>query len=124
MDRGRSVERVRQEIIRLSHAGLDSRTFRAEAVKQLRKAIPVDVSFFATADPATLLFTSVVVDDVLARATGEFLENEFLRDDSVKFTSLARAPRRSVVWVWRRGASWSAAHATRRFSSRWSWGTS
>ena len=91
MDGGRPVERVRQEIIRLSHAGLDSRTFRVEAVKQLRKAIPVDVSFFATADPATWLFTSAVVDDVLARATGEFLENEFLKDDSVKFMSLARA---------------------------------
>jgi DNA-binding CsgD family transcriptional regulator len=91
MDRGRSVERVRQEIVRLSHAGLDSGTFRVEAVRHLRKAIPVDASFFATADPATLLFTSAVVDDVLQRATGKFLENEFLRDDSVKFAGLARA---------------------------------
>jgi DNA-binding CsgD family transcriptional regulator len=91
MDRGRSVEHVRQEIVRLSHTGLDSRTFRVEAVRQLRKAIPTDVSFFATADPATLLFTSAVVDDVLGRATSEFLENEFLRDDSVKFISLVRA---------------------------------
>ena len=91
MDRGRSVERVRQEIVRLSHAGLDSRTFRVEAVRHIRKAIPVDASFFATADPATLLFTSAVVDDVLQSATGEFLENEFLRDDSVKFVGLARA---------------------------------
>lgn len=91
MDGSRSAERTRQEIIRLSHAGLDVRTFRVEAVKQLRKAIPIEVSFFATADPATLLFTSAVVDDVLARATGQFLENEFLKDDSVKFASLARA---------------------------------
>src|SRR5215218_6947336 len=91
MDGGRSVERVRQEIVRLSHAGLDSRTFRVEAVRHIRKAIPVDASFFATADPATLLFTSAVVDDVLQSATGEFLENEFLRDDSVKFVGLARA---------------------------------
>ena len=90
MDAGRSTERVRQDIIRLSHAGLDSKTFRVEAVKRLRKVIPVDVSFFATADPATLLFTSAVVDDILARATSQFLENEFLKDDSVKFTSLAR----------------------------------
>jgi hypothetical protein len=89
---GRATERTRQEIIRLSHAGLDSKTFRVEAVKQLGKAIPIDVSFFATADPATLLFTSAVVDDVLARVTGEFLENEFLRDDSVKFASLTRRP--------------------------------
>jgi DNA-binding CsgD family transcriptional regulator len=92
MDIGRSAERTRQEIIRLSHAGLDSRTFRVEAVRHLQRTIPVDVSFFATADPATLLFTSVVVDEVLARATSQFLENEFLKDDSVKFVSLAQAP--------------------------------
>jgi DNA-binding CsgD family transcriptional regulator len=71
---------------------LDSQTFRVEAVKQLRKAIPVDASFFSTADPATLLFTGVVVDDVLAGAASQFLENEFLRDDAVKFTGLVRGP--------------------------------
>jgi DNA-binding CsgD family transcriptional regulator len=91
MDGSRPEERVRQEIIRLSHSGLDSRTFRVEAVKQLRKAIPTDVSFFATADPATLLFTSAVRDDVLAQATPLFLEREFLKDDPVQFTRLARA---------------------------------
>src|ERR687890_664377 len=83
MDRGRSAERVRQEIVRLSHVGI-------EAVKQLRKAIPTDVSFFATADPATLLFTSAVRDEVLAQATPQFLEREFLKDDPVKFARLAR----------------------------------
>jgi DNA-binding CsgD family transcriptional regulator len=90
MDESRSAERIRQEIVRLCHAGLDSRTFRLETVRCLRKAIPVDVSFFATADPATLLFTSAVVDDVLAQATTQFVENEFLKDDSVKFARLAR----------------------------------
>jgi len=90
MSGGRSAECIRHEIVRLCHSGLDSRTFRVEAVKRLRKAIPVDVSFFATADPATLLFTSAVVDDVVARSTSQFLENEFLRDDSVKFARLAR----------------------------------
>src|SRR5215213_7586990 len=90
MSGGRSAERIRQEIIRLCHAGLDSRTFRVEAVRYLRKAIPVDASFFATADPATLLFTSAVLDDVLAQATAQFVENEFLMDDSVKFARLAR----------------------------------
>src|SRR3712207_6762766 len=87
---GRTTEGIRQEIIRLSHAGLDSKTFRVEAVRRLRKLIPVDASFFATADPATLLFTSAVADDILARATPQFVENEFLQDDSVKFASLTR----------------------------------
>src|SRR4028118_160560 len=95
MNGGRSAERVRQEIVRLCHAGLDARTFRIETVRCLQKIIPVDVSFFATADPATLLFTSAVVDDVLARATTQFVENEFLQDDSVKFARLARS--RSTV---------------------------
>src|SRR5918993_4032782 len=90
MDRGRSAERVWQEFVRLSHAGLDSRRFRVEAVRRLRKAIPTDVSFFATADPATLLFTSAVRDEVLAQATPQFLEREFLKDDPIQFTRLAR----------------------------------
>jgi DNA-binding CsgD family transcriptional regulator len=90
MDGSRSAERIRQEIIRLCHAGLDSRTFRVETVKRLRKLIPVDASFFATADPATLLFTGAVVDDVLARATPRFVENEFMQEDAVKFARLAR----------------------------------
>jgi DNA-binding CsgD family transcriptional regulator len=91
MEGGRPAERVRQEIIRLSHSGLDSRTFRVESVRRLRKAIPTDVSFFATADPATLLFTSAVRDDLLAQASPQFLEREFLKDDPIKFTRLARA---------------------------------
>ena len=90
MNASRAAERTRQEIVRLCHAGLDSKTFRVETVRPLRKIIPVDVSFFATADPATLLFTSAVVDDILARATAQFIENEFLKDDSVKFARLAK----------------------------------
>ncbi|HWS79687.1 MAG TPA: LuxR C-terminal-related transcriptional regulator [Rubrobacter sp.] len=90
MNTSTSAELVRQEIIRLCHAGLDSRTFRIESVKRLKKAIPVDASFFATADPATLRFTGAVLDDVLASATAQFLENEFMREDAVKFARLAR----------------------------------
>jgi DNA-binding CsgD family transcriptional regulator len=90
MNGSSSAERIRQEIIRLCHAGLDSRTFRVESVKRLQKVIPVDASFFATADPATLLFTGAVLDDVLTQATSQFLENELLKDDAVKFAHLAR----------------------------------
>jgi DNA-binding CsgD family transcriptional regulator len=90
MNGSSSAERVRQEVIRLCHAGLDSRTFRVESVKRLKKVIPLDASFFATADPATLLFTGAVQDDVLTQATSQFLENEPLKDDAVKFAQLAR----------------------------------
>ena len=86
-----SAERVRREIIRLCHTGLDSQTLRLEIIKQLRKVIPIDVFFFTTADPATLLFTGAVVDEILERATPQFLENEFLQDDVNKFSRLARS---------------------------------
>jgi DNA-binding CsgD family transcriptional regulator len=90
MEGSRPAERVREQIIRLCHAGLDSRTFRVEAVTSLRKMIPLDVSFFATADPATLLYTSAVRDDFLAQATSQFLEREFLKDDPIQFARLAK----------------------------------
>jgi DNA-binding CsgD family transcriptional regulator len=90
MERQRA-ERARREIIRLCHAGLDSRTLRIEVIKRLRTVIPIEVSFFTTADPATLLFTGAVVDETLERATPQFLENEFFQDDVNKFTWLARS---------------------------------
>jgi DNA-binding CsgD family transcriptional regulator len=85
------AERVHQDIIRLCHAGLDATTLRVKLLRRLRAIVPFDVAFFATADPGTVLFTSAVVDDVLARATPRFLQNEFLQEDAHKFRHLARS---------------------------------
>ena len=87
----RRAEQVRQEIIRLCHAGLDARTLRIESIKRLRTVIPIDLSFFSTVDPATLLFTGAVVDEILQRATPQFLENEFLQEDVNKCAWMARS---------------------------------
>ncbi len=51
----------------------------------------IDAAFFATVDPATILFTSVIAEAPLAAATPLFLENEFGHDDVNKFTALASA---------------------------------
>ena len=75
------AEHTRHELIRLCHAGLDSRTLRIEILKRLRIVIPIDLSAFSLTDPATLLFTGAVVDDILMRASPQLLENEFLQDD-------------------------------------------
>jgi DNA-binding CsgD family transcriptional regulator len=85
------AERTRHEIIRLCHAGLDSRTLRIEIMKRLQTVLPIDLSFFSTTDPATLLFTGAVVDDILQRATPQFLENEFLQDDVNKCAWMVRS---------------------------------
>jgi DNA-binding CsgD family transcriptional regulator len=92
MDKRRAA-RTAQDVVRLCHAGLDSRTLRVEALRLLRKVIPVDSFWFATADPATLLFTSSVVEDIPEHATAAFLANEFLQADVNKWVQLARASR-------------------------------
>jgi DNA-binding CsgD family transcriptional regulator len=85
-----AAERARREILRLCHAGLDSRALRFALVKALRRVTPFDAFWAATVDPATLLFTGSVVEGIPEHATPAFLENEFLRDDENKFAALAR----------------------------------
>lgn len=87
------VVRTEQAIVRLCHDGLDSRTLRIEMLRQLRQLIPVDSFWFATADPATLLFTSSVVEEIPESATPSFVRNEFQEGDVNKWVDLARAPR-------------------------------
>jgi DNA-binding CsgD family transcriptional regulator len=53
--------------------------------------VPIDLSFFSTTDPATLLFTGAVVDDLLLRTSPLFLENEFLHHDVNKLAWMAKS---------------------------------
>jgi hypothetical protein len=92
-------------VIRLCHAGLDARSLRLEILRALRRVVPVDAAFFATLDPATLLFTDALQDAVLQDATLSFLDNEFLKDDVNKFVSLAssQTPVRTLAQATARG---------------------
>jgi DNA-binding CsgD family transcriptional regulator len=78
-------------LIRRCYAGLETDELRAEVLARLRGILTVDAAFFATVDPATLLFTSATADEPLRAVTGEFLSNEFGRADVNKFAALAEA---------------------------------
>jgi GAF domain-containing protein len=93
MDQRALARRTEQAIIRLCYAGLDSRTLQSDVLRRLRRIIPIDAAFCATVDPATLLFTGSLTEEIPASATPAFLANEFLQDDITKFAHLARAPR-------------------------------
>ena len=93
MEQSAVARRAEQDIMRLCHAGLDSRTLRLEALRRLRKIVPVDAAFCATVDPATLLFTGSLTEEIPESATPDFLTNEFLQDDVTKFVHLAHAAR-------------------------------
>jgi hypothetical protein len=86
-----AAERTRQAIAHACHSGLGSRSLREEVLRRLRTVVPFEASFFATADPATLLYTGAVRDGIPASASPRFVENEFLAEDVNKFAQLARA---------------------------------
>jgi DNA-binding CsgD family transcriptional regulator len=80
------------DLARRCRAGLDAASLRDQVLRGLRAIVPVDAAFFATVDPATILFTSVLAEEPLIEAQALFLDNEFGRDDVNKFTALAAAP--------------------------------
>ncbi len=89
MGAGSTAARREDDLVRRCYAGLDGPAFQAEVVRSIHALLPVDAVFFATADPATLLFTGALAEDPLAAATARFLDNEFGHDDVNKFQSLA-----------------------------------
>jgi DNA-binding CsgD family transcriptional regulator len=86
--RSRQVDRL----VARCQAGLDLTTLRNEILSELRAVMTIDAAFFATVDPATLLFTSVSTEAPLADATPQFLANEYGHDDVNKFAALAAGP--------------------------------
>lgn len=76
-------------IVERCYAGLDADQLRTEVLARLRGVLTVDAAFFATVDPATILFTSAYADEPLGSVTEQFIANEFGQDDVNKFAALA-----------------------------------
>ncbi|WP_406054767.1 hypothetical protein [Kribbella sp. NBC_00889] len=76
-------------LIQRCYAGLDADELRSELLTRLRSLMTIDAAFFATVDPATLLFTSASADAPLGEVTEQFLANEFGQPDVNKFVTLA-----------------------------------
>ena len=86
-----SPERVRDEIVRLSHRGLGVRDFSLAAARILRRAVPFDGVCVVTMDPATQLLTGHVIENGLPESlTPRLAQIEVVEEDFNKFTDLAR----------------------------------
>jgi hypothetical protein len=75
------TERQVGEIIRRCYIGLSASELREDVLRRLRSIVQVDAAFFATVDPATLLFTSAMAEEPLGSVTPLFLDNEFGQND-------------------------------------------
>ena len=71
-------------------SGLDADALRAAVLPRLRKAVPIDALWWASADPATLLFTRSYREELPEASGPYFVDNEFLHQDVNKWTRLAR----------------------------------
>jgi DNA-binding CsgD family transcriptional regulator len=94
MTRRASAVEAEREIVRQCHSGLDVGPLQRQVLQSLRRLMPVDAAFFATADPETLLFTGAYAEEPLDAATPLFLANEFGDDDVNTFALLATSPQR------------------------------
>jgi DNA-binding CsgD family transcriptional regulator len=81
-----------QSIIEACGLGLDPEALRTRVLPRLRSAVPADALWWATSDPATLLFTGTYQEQIPERTQPFFLENEFVADDVNKWVDVARDP--------------------------------
>jgi DNA-binding CsgD family transcriptional regulator len=93
--RVRGTDRGIADITRTCHAGLDAPTLLEDLLARLKAVVPFEAGFIATTDPGTLLFTSAVLAEQshVMHLPG-FLANEYLDDDVLKYSDLARGPKR------------------------------
>jgi DNA-binding CsgD family transcriptional regulator len=86
----RQADTARKDIVRLSHAELDSAALRRAIAARLRRVVPAEAYGFATLDPATMLLTGSVRDNIPDAAVALLAANEYGQDDYIKFSDLAR----------------------------------
>jgi DNA-binding CsgD family transcriptional regulator len=89
--------RVQAAIARLARIGMtapDHLTAQAEALVLIREVVPYDVGSFATIDPATVLWTSCVLNGIEPDPRREMFmfDNEYRHDDLLKISTLAQSP--------------------------------
>jgi DNA-binding CsgD family transcriptional regulator len=87
---GPALENLIAAIAESCRSGVDPETLRAAVLPRLRRAVPFDALWWATVDPATLLFTRAYTQEIPDDAGPYFVENEFLAEDVNKWTRLAR----------------------------------
>jgi len=79
-------------IIAACHQGHPPERLKAEVLTRLQRVLPVDAVWWATSDPATLLFTQAFRQGLPDRSIPYFVDNEFLGHDVNRWTELAQDP--------------------------------
>jgi DNA-binding CsgD family transcriptional regulator len=89
---GPALENLTAAIVEICRSGLAPDALRERVLSRLRRAVPFDAAFWATVDPATLLFTQPHQEEIPSETIPYFIQNEFLDEDVNKWTTLVRDP--------------------------------
>jgi DNA-binding CsgD family transcriptional regulator len=87
---GPALDNVAAAVALACRSGLDAAGLRAAVLPRLRKVVPIDALWWASVDPATLLFTQAHREELPPESGPYFVENEFFHQDVNKWTDLAR----------------------------------
>ena len=90
----KKAEAARDQLARMGSSGLDLETFRVRTFDAIRPVVPFDAAFWTIADPATLLFTRGMQEELPPQSAPAFFENEFMTNDVNQFVAVAAEPRR------------------------------
>jgi DNA-binding CsgD family transcriptional regulator len=93
MLRSAAHERARRRIVGLCHAGRDAPALLAGVAAAVQGVVGYDAGVWGTTDPDTLLITGSFVQELSRETAPLFYENEYLHDDVLKFSRLARGPK-------------------------------
>ena len=84
---------ARDAIAAVCARALPARELFAEVSKRLRPIVPYAGAGWLTTDPATMLYTDAVVENVSSSLHLQLFENELLEPDYMKFSEILRQPR-------------------------------
>jgi DNA-binding CsgD family transcriptional regulator len=87
-----ATEQVAASIIAVCNQGHTPELLKTEVLTRLRRVVPVDALWWATSDPATLLFTQGFREGIPDRMIPYFVDNEFQGHDVNRWTDLAQDP--------------------------------
>ncbi|MEP7021934.1 MAG: LuxR family transcriptional regulator [Pseudonocardiales bacterium] len=85
-----AVQDVTASIIEVCHRGYPPEQLKIEVLARLRRVLAVDALWWATSDPATLLFTQAFREGIPDRTIPDFITNEFHGHDHNQWTELAQ----------------------------------
>ena len=77
-------------IVSVCHRGLPPDRLKVEVLTLLRRVVPVDALWWATSDPATLLFTQAFREGIPDRTISYLVDNEVSGHDINQWTELAQ----------------------------------